>query len=92
MDHEVVLTEAGYACRVCGWQWKRRPRSACPKVRRFGYREAPQGYLTYTELRKQGLQPRDRRVPDGCYYRTGRKQWLWFYDRRQAVPRRPGSK
>ena len=88
MGHELEMREDRYYCRVCGWQWKRRPRAACPRVRRFGYQEAPEEYLTYTELRALRLQPRDRRAPDGCYYRSGCREWLWFYDRREAVPRR----
>lgn len=84
--HQLIQQEGHWYCSVCHWSWKHFPRAQCPGVQRFAYAEAPSDYLTYTELRALRLKPLDAHSPGGCYWRVGRREWLWFYDRRKAVP------
>jgi DNA polymerase III epsilon subunit-like protein/rubredoxin len=78
-------------CTVCTWVWRHQPGKSddCPGVPRFGYGQVPVHLLTYTQLRQKKLKPRDRDKPDGCYYAVRNKYWLYFYNERQALPRRP---
>jgi hypothetical protein len=80
-EHRLIHENGCWCCSVCQWTWKYVPRSQCPGVERFAFGEAPENYLTATQLRKLHLKPADPRRPDGCYWQAGRKTWLWFYDR-----------
>jgi DNA polymerase-3 subunit epsilon len=87
-DHQLEATESGYRCRICTWTWKQYPQSDCPGLPGSAYEEVPAHLLSYTQLKARGLKPRDRAAPDGCYFRVHRRQWLYLYDERQALPMR----
>lgn len=89
--HQLESTQGGYRCSVCHWHWRSPPREACPGIQRFTYEQVPPEMQTYTQLRAKGLKPADRAKPDGCYFRVQRREWLWFYDERQALPRRKAT-
>ena len=91
LAHQLESTQSGYRCTVCHWRWRTSPRDACPGVQRFAYEQVPPGLQTYTQLRARGLKPADRNKPDGCYFRVQRREWLWFYDECQALPRRKAT-
>ena len=89
-QHQLIQKDGCWYCSVCRWSWKQPPRLQCPGVERFAFGEAPSYYLTVTQLRRLHLKPLDLCRPDGCYWRAGKKTWLWFYDRFvNAVPVRP---
>lgn len=89
MKHQIKKTEQGfYKCDVCTWSWKYQPGDDCPGCPRYGYEQVPGHLLTFTQLKAKGLRPPDRAKPDGCYLKVRDKDWLWFYDERQALPRR----
>jgi DNA polymerase III epsilon subunit-like protein len=89
--HQLEAIPGGQRCAVCKWHWRLYPTSLCPGVERFAYAQVPPSMKTYTQLRVQGLKPADRARPDGCYYAVHKRDWLWFYDERQAIPRRKAT-
>lgn len=89
--HQFEAIPGGQQCVVCKWRWRLYPTSLCPGVERFAYEQVPPSMKTYTQLRAQGLKPADRARPDGCYYAVHRRDWLWFYDERQAISRRKAT-
>ncbi len=89
MQHIIGKTTQGfYRCSVCTWFWRSLPGADCPGVPRYGYEQVPAHLFTFTQLKEKGLRPPDRAKPDGCYFKTHDKDWLWFYDERLALPRR----
>ena len=89
--HLLENTGNGYRCFVCHWHWRSSPRQACPGIQRFAYEQVPPQMQTYTQLRAKGLKPPERSRPHGCYFRVQRREWLWFYDERLALPRRKAT-
>jgi DNA polymerase III subunit epsilon len=82
-------------CATCRWSWAAKGSiraNGCPGVPRYGgYESAVKaGLKTFTMLRKAGLKT-DLSQPAGCIYVQGRREWVWLYDERTAVPRRKAS-
>jgi DNA polymerase-3 subunit epsilon len=57
MNHEIIKVEGGYHCTICDWNWKSRPQSDCPGVKRFELGTAPENLKTKGQLKKIGLKP-----------------------------------
>jgi rubredoxin len=86
MKHQLEKNKDGYVCKVCTWAWKTQPVSSCPGLPRYGYGALPEHLQTFTHLKTKGLQPLDRNKPVACV--GTQREWIWFYDEREAVPRR----
>lgn len=80
-----ILDEKGI-CTKC----KRKPDSswrACPGVHWYVYGNAPDHLSTYSQMRRNGQKPKDRKQPQGCVV-TAYHDLVWLYDDREALPRR----
>ncbi len=92
MKHELTWTKGehyAYTCLRCSQEWVKPPSSPCPGVPFYYWHTAPAHLQTYTQLRAKHLKPLDRKKPDGCL--SMKREWLYLYDERQALPRRQCS-
>jgi DNA polymerase III epsilon subunit-like protein len=89
--NKVERAERPFVCEVCSMSWVRRPARSgyCPGIRFYGWQQAPEYLQTYTQLRAKHLKPLDRAKPDACI--SGKDEWIYLYDERQALPRRQCS-
>ncbi len=79
------LPGGGFACAVCGLNWKRPPASACPGVWIYAWGQAPEHLKTRRQLHDAGLKPAKGQRPKGVVVGRG---YYYLYDERQAIPRR----
>lgn len=93
MKHDIIVVDDSqrlFTCQRCGANWRRDPgTSLCPGVRWYPWQSSPDYLRTFTQLRAKHLKPADRSKPDGCIF--CKKEWVWLYDERQAIPRRQCS-
>ncbi|GER82744.1 hypothetical protein KTAU_13810 [Thermogemmatispora aurantia] len=79
--------ERRWRCERCGYEWQWRPPAwrQCPGVPRYRDGEFPPGLVTVSQLRRKGLEPRDRLRPVGCYWCGRGTRYVPLYDERDAV-------
>jgi len=83
------ITDRDLRCSVCGQSWSRRPSiDECPGVPVYRWEGAPEHLKTKAQLKQAGLARQGLKPAGALYYKGG---WLWLYDERQAVPRKPAS-
>ncbi len=63
-----------------------RSRRWCPGVAWYVVGCAPKGLLTFSQLKRRGLRPRERGAPDGCIV-TAYGELVYLYAVDQALPR-----
>jgi DNA polymerase III epsilon subunit-like protein len=87
--HHLEEMNAHLFCMRCLREWSRlrSSRRWCPGVPWYSYGSAPDHLYTYSQLRRMGLKPRDRRERAGCIVTTFHDV-VPLYDIREALPRR----
>lgn len=76
-------------CTRCLREWRMLSQSRrwCPGIPWYIVGCAPKGLLTFSQLKRQGLRPRERGAPDGCIV-TAYRELVYLYAVDQALPRR----
>ncbi len=82
-----------YTCSRCCLTWKQAPPpGTCPGARVYSYPLIPWDVLaTYTQLKRQKLEPASVEEPAGCYFRTKGNEYIYLYKIEEAQPRRTPS-
>ncbi len=83
-DHVLVHNVKKWRCTVCGAAWNSKPRTECPGLPRYGWKEWPEHMIRAADLFQRGL-----RLADGqpAVAVVGEKNnWTKLYDVSQAVP------
>lgn len=78
-SHEPLKKGDGkWYCPLCGWHWKSKPRSSCPRVPRYEYGDQPSHLVTGWELERRNLKPTGAIL--GAIYLQKSHRWISLYD------------
>lgn len=87
MQHNIEITQDTVRCTLCGVGWKKQPVSECPGCQLFHYEKVPwETMTTTTQLREKRLKPKDKKKPDGCYYKAKKNTYIYLYRIDEAIP------
>ncbi len=91
--HNLVETEYGQRCTICGQSWKQLPQRECPGVLVYGWGKWPENLLTKKQMGDAGFQTGKKLPPAaGVVWRDKSPDGkMWLYDRTQGVPKNPIS-
>lgn len=88
--HQLIENEQKkLVCTRCqrAWSSLKHSRRRCPGIPWYVVGMAPSHLYTYTQLKKKGLRPKDRRVAEGCIV-TAHADLVYLYSIDQAIARR----
>lgn len=86
IDHQLYKQELRWHCQTCGYIWRSKPQSLCPRAQQYGpNRPYPGVAATRTELQKMGLMA--TRLPVGVAYSRAGKAFYDLYDLKAVIPR-----
>ena len=84
-DHQLSKQERSWHCQTCGYNWKSKPQSICPRAPQYGpNRPYPGVAATKTELNQMGLMP--TRLPVGVAWSRAGTGFYDLYDLKAFVP------
>lgn len=85
IDHHLYKQDGLWHCSVCGYIWRSKPQSICPRAPQYGpNRPYPGVAATKTELQKMGLMA--TRLPVGVAYSRAGKKFYDLYDLKAVRP------
>lgn len=87
MQHNIQITQDTVRCSICGVGWKKPPVGECPGCQLFHYERVPwETMTTVTQLKEKRLKPKDKKKPDGCYYKAKGNTYIYLYRIDEAIP------
>ena len=90
-DHQLNKQDGRWYCTQCGYNWRSKPQSVCPRAQQYGpNRPYPGVAATKSELRKMGLTATRLRV--GVAYSRAGKAFYDLYDLKLVMPRMTAPK
>lgn len=81
LAHNLFKTERTWHCESCKWQWRGKPRTACPGLPRYDWSTVPQNLLLEADFKYHNFKKPDGVKPVGCVYHQSQGAFIWLYDR-----------